>query len=217
LKVITFIERSGVVAYVTVVILAIIFNVLGFAIINTVIINVLKVLYFVILICAIIAFYKSEKKNIISIILFFLPIMLLFTGIPFKEVTMILLLPLFFLKGIKVVIRGIGISMYMLLIILGFIGILLGDFGFNGVIDQQYSPNGVYRTVTINSDMGALGGDTYVKSEEIYFGIIKRNIKTLYHGNWGEKPEVKWVDNSTVKINGRDMNIHTSSTWENRH
>lgn len=217
MKVITFIERSGVIAYITVVTSAILFNMLRFAVIDTVTINVLKVLYFVILICAIISFYKSEKKNVISIILFFLPIMLLFTGIPFKLVTMILLLPLFFLKGIKPVKRWIGISMYTLLIILGVFGIILSKFGFDAVIDQQYSPNGVYRTVAIDSDQGALGGDTYVKLEEIYFGIIKRDMKTLYHGNWGEKPEIKWVDNSTVKIDGRDMNIHTSSTWENKH
>lgn len=39
---------------------------------------------------------------------------------------------------------------------------------------------------------------------------------TLYHDNWGEKPEIKWVDNNIVNIDGKDMNIHTSSTWENK-
>ena len=97
------------------------------------------------------------------------------------------------------------------------LGFLIAHFGANTVIDQQYSPNGVYRIVAIDSDHGALGGDTYVDLEKIYFGIFKSNIKTLYHGHWGEKPEIKWVDNSIVKIDGKDMNIHSSSTWENKH
>lgn len=43
-------------------------------------------------------------RFISSIWLLFLPIILLFTGIPFKVVTMVLVLPLFFLKGLKPVI-----------------------------------------------------------------------------------------------------------------
>lgn len=74
----------------------------------------------------------------------------------------------------------------------------------------------MYRVVTIDSDQGALGGDTYIELEEIYFGIMKRDVKNLYHGRWGEKPLVRWVDNNIINIDGRDMNIHTSKTWENK-
>lgn len=210
------IEKGGIIAYLVTIVIAILFTLLGLELINTIISIIFEILYFIILTCAIVSFYRSKKKNVISIILFFLPIFLLFTGIPFKVVTMILVLPLFFLKGLKPVIRAIGILTYVLLIPVGILGICLGNFGANTVIDQQYSPNGIHRTITIDSDQGALGGDTVIILERMYFGIAKKNIKTLYHGYWGEKPNVIWVDNNTVKINEIDMNIDTSKTWENK-
>jgi len=216
LRVMSCVEKSGIIAYLVTIIIAILFNQLGLELINTMISTILEILYFIILTCAVFSFYRSKKKNIISIFLFFLPIFLLFTGIPFKVVTMILVLPLFFLKGLTPVIRAIGILIYVLLIPVGILGICLGDFGANTVIDQQYSPNGIHRTITIDSDQGALGGDTIVKLERMYFGIAKKNIKILYHGHWGENPNVIWVDNNTVKINEIDMNIDTSKTWENK-
>jgi hypothetical protein len=158
--------------------------------------------------CGIVSFYKCKNKNTIAKILFFLPIFLLFTGIHFKVVTMILVLPLFLLKGLKPVVRAVGILIYVLLIPIGILGICLSYFRTNKIIDKQYSPNGIYRTTTIDSDQGALGGDTFVVLEKIYFGSIKRNIKTLYEGDWGEKPEVIWVDDNNVKINGTDIAIN---------
>lgn len=210
------IEKSGIIAYLVIIVIAILFNLLGLVLINTIISIILKILYFIILTFAIVSFYRSKKKNVISIILFFLPIFLLLTGIPFKVVTMILVLPLFFLKGLKPAVRTIGILIYVLLIPIGILGICLGNFGANTVIDQQYSPNVIHRTITIDSDQGALGGDTLVILERIYLGIAKKNIKTLYHGHWGEKPKVIWIDNNTVKINEIDINIDTSKTWENK-
>lgn len=216
LKMMTFIDRNGIITYLVAIISAIIFNLLGFAIINTIISNVFKVLYFIILICAILSFYKSKKKNTKLLILIYLPFFLLFTGIPFKVFTMVIVCPLFFFKDIKQVIRAIGILIYLIFISFGIIGLCIGKFGANTIVDRQYSPNDMYRVVTIDSDQGALGGDTYIKLEGIYFGIIKRDVRNLYHGRWGEKPQVIWVDNNIINIDGRDMNIHTSKTWENK-
>lgn len=194
----------------------IIFNMSGFEIINIVVSNVFKVLYFIVLICAILSFYKSDNKNKQLLLFIFLPIFLLFTGIRFKVITMIIVFPLFFFRGIKEVRRVIGILLYLTFITFGVLGLLIGNLGGNKVIDQQYSPDKMYKAVTIDSDQGALGGDTYVKLEGIYFEIFKRNIKTLYHGHWGEKPKVIWVNNDIININGRDMNIYTSEKWENK-
>ena len=216
LNVMAFIDRSGIIAYIFTIILTIIFNMLGFRIINNIISNIFKGLYFIILIGAIFSFYKSKKKNNKSLIFIFLPIFLLFTGIPFKVVTMVIVCPLFFLKGIKQILKVIGILIYLTFIVIGLFGLSFGEFGTNTIVDQQYSPNEMYRIVTVDSDQGALGGDTYVELQKIYFGIIKKNIETLYHGHWGEKPKLIWVDNNMVRIDGRDMNIHTSKTWENK-
>ncbi|WML33472.1 DUF5412 family protein [Clostridium sp. OS1-26] len=129
---------------------------------------------------------------------------------------MVVVFPLFFFKGIKEGKRAIGILIYSICITFGVFGLLIGEFGCNTVISQQYSPDKIYKAITIDSDQGALGGDTYVDLERVYFGIIKKDIKTLYHGQWGEKPKVIWVDNNIVNINGRDINIHTSETWQNK-
>lgn len=208
MKFTTFIKRYGIVAYMTSVISSIIFSRLGFEIISPVVISIIKALYFVILISGIISFYYSRRKNAIAIASFFLPVVLMFTDIPFKVVTMILVLPLFFSSEVKTSIGGIGATIYILLISIGIYGISLGDFGVNTIINQQDSPDGMYRVVTIDNDKGALGGNTYVEVERIYFGLAKKNIKTLYHGHWGEKPKIEWIDNNNVNINGNDVNIY---------
>lgn len=219
LSVKAFITKGGVITYIIIITLAIIFNMLGFAIINTAVSNAFKVLYFVLLIGAIISFYKSEKKNTNALILIFLPILLLFSGIPFKVATMVMLCPLFFFKDINPLRKAAGILIYSIFIAIGILSLLFGDFikfGANTIIDQQYSPNKAYKTVTVDNDQGALGGNTLVNLEKIYFGTIKRPVKTLYYGRWGEKPKVLWLDKNIVSINGREMNISTSEAWDTR-
>lgn len=217
-----FIVKSGVIAYMAMIVLAIIFNMLGFAIINTAVSNVFKVLYFMLLIGAIMSFYKSEKKNANALMLIFLPILLLFSGIPFKVATMVMICPLFFFKDINPLRKAAGILIYSIFITIGILGLLIvkfGDFGkfsFNTVIDQQYSPNKAHRTVTVDNNQGALGGNTLVNLEKIYFGAIKRPVKTLYYGRWGEKPKVLWLDENIVSIKGREMDIRTSKAWDTR-
>lgn len=212
----SFIDRFGLIAYIVIIISAIIFNLSGFTIINAIISNVFKVLYFIILVCAITSFYRSKEKNVKAVVFILLPGFLFFTGIHFKVITMIILCSIFLFKNIKPVIRVIGISIYLVFILIGTLGWIIGDFGGNTVIDQKYSPNGVYKVVTIDSDQGGLGGDTYIQLEGMYSGILKKHIKTLYHGHWGEKPKITWVDNNIVNIDGRDINIHVDKTWENK-
>ncbi|WP_055666077.1 DUF5412 family protein [Desnuesiella massiliensis] len=212
------INRSGVIIYITIIVLAIIFNMLGFAIINTAVSNVFKVSYFILLIGAIMSFYKSEKKNSAALIFILLPVLLLFTGIPFKVVTMLIVCPLFFFKDINSLRKAAGILIYSIFITIGILGLLikLEQFGSNTTIDQQYSSNKAYRTVTVDNDQGALGGNTLVDLEKIYFGTIKRPVKTLYYGRWGEKPKVLWLDENIVSIKGREMDIRTSEAWDTR-
>ena len=219
MKVNAFITKSGVIAYMAMIVLAIIFNMLGFAVINTAVSNTFKALYFILLIGAITSFYKSEKKNANALMLIFLPILLLFSGIPFKVATMVMICPLFFFKDITPLRKAAGIILYSIFITIGILGLLFGDliqFGLNTIIDQQYSPNKAYRTVTVDNDQGALGGNTYVDLEKIYFGIVKRPLKTLYYGRWGEKPKVLWLDENIVSIKGREMDIRTSEAWDTR-
>lgn len=213
-----FITKGGVITYIIIITLAIIFNMLGFAIINTTISNVFKVLYFILLIGAIMSFYKSEKKNANALMLIFLPTLLLFSGIPFKVVTLVMVCPLFFFKDINPLRKAAGILIYSVFFTIGILGLLIKfkQFGANIIIDQQYSPNKTYRTVTIDNDQGALGGNTFVDLEKIYFGTIKRSVKTLYYGRWGEKPKVLWLDENIVSIKGREMDIRTSKAWDTR-
>lgn len=217
-----FITKGGVITYIIIITLAIIFNMLGFAIINTTVSNVFKVLYFILLIGAIMSFYKSEKKNANALMLIFLPTLLLFSGIPFKVVTLVMVCPLFFFKDINPLRKAAGIILCSIFITIGILVLLIikfgyfGKFSFNAIIDQQYSPNKAYRTVTVDNDQGALGGNTLVNLEKIYFGAVKRPVKTLYYGRWGEKPKVIWLDKNIVSIRGREMDIRTSEAWDTR-
>lgn len=141
-----------------------------------------------------------------------LPIILLLADIPFKLITMAIVFSLLFLKDTDKVIKIIGISVYLIFSTIGIFGLFNGGFVENTVIDMQYSPNKMYRIVTIDSEQETLGGDTYVYVEKIYYGIVKRDIKTLYEGDWDEKPQVNWIDNDNVKIYDRKINIYASIT-----
>lgn len=217
LKLRNFIYKYGVMLYAITIVLAITLNMSGVKIINFKVSIVLKVLYFIILFCAMLSFYKNEKKRKASIMMIFLPFFLMFSGIPFKMITIVMVFPLFFIKGLKDGARVGGILIYLVCIMVGVMGLLIGGIGKDTVISEKYSPDGLHRVVTIDYDQGALGGDTYIRLEKVYLGVVKKNVKFIYHGKWGEKPDVIWRGNDIVNINERDINIKTDKMWENKY
>jgi hypothetical protein len=189
-----------------------VFNVMGFSFTSDKILTVLKIIYFVLFALTWLAIYKSNNEKSNKRALVSIPFLLLLSGIPFKVITLGLLLPLLIIKKAAGHRNTLIIVLYLILIVLGCIGIMIdmlfGDFGKNTVINESYAPSREYRIVVIDSDQGALGGDTIVNLEKFYYGILKRDIKTLYSGEWGENPQIKWIDNQNVEVNGVKINIH---------
>ena len=99
----------------------------------------------------------------------------------------------------------------------GFIGwilLMFGNLSQNTVVQTVESPNGAYYAEVIDSDQGALGGDTLVKVYEngglrlLVFNIYK-SPQTVYHGEWGayENMEIYWKNDQCLVINSVEYPI----------
>lgn len=91
---------------------------------------------------------------------------------------------------------------------LGFISLIFGNIGQNTVVQAVESPNGVYYAEVIDSDHGALGGDTLVEvyeNTEINLWVFRifKKPQRVYHGEWGEfeDMDIYWKDDQCLVIN----------------
>lgn len=95
-----------------------------------------------------------------------------------------------------------------------FIALIFGNIGQNTIVQTVESPTGEYYAQVIDSDQGALGGDTlvdvYKKSgiDAIIFKIEKKPQR-IYWGNWGEFENMKvyWKDDNCLVINSNEYVI----------
>ena len=95
-----------------------------------------------------------------------------------------------------------------------FFRLLFGNFGENTVVKTVESPNKEYYAEVIDSDQGALGGNTFVDVYEK--SIIKTPIltvckkpKRIYSGKWGEykKMQIYWKDDTCLVINSVEYKL----------
>lgn len=109
------------------------------------------------------------------------------------------------------------VSAGVLLIPAGFLGfmiLLFGSLGQNTVLKTVDSPNGTYYAQVIDSDQGALGGDTLVnvyehkKLNAILFTIQKKPQR-VYTGDWRayENMQIYWRNDHCLVINGYENRI----------
>lgn len=97
------------------------------------------------------------------------------------------------------------------------ISLVFGDLGVKTVVKSVASPQGVYTAEVIDSDQGALGGDTHVdvwkngKEINLFFCEIKKSPLRVYTGDWGEFKTMRilWKDECTLVINGREYPVST--------
>ncbi len=184
----TFTEIGTVILYLLLILAAIALNIAGFELLNQSYHTILASIYIFSLLFFIISFCISEHKNYRVVINILLLALLIFSNIPYKVITLLIIFPCFFFKDIHKTLKIIGISSYSILITIGLLSILFrlifGDFGYSTVVERMYSPNQTYRTVTIRSDQGALGGETYVNLEKIYWGMLTKEVETIYEGKY---------------------------------
>lgn len=165
-------------------------------------------LYLMIACAAIYCLYKTETKIIIYAsapilgALFFLSI-----GSPILQLPIILVLITIAARKLDLFFKGISLLFYICIILISIFAAMLGDFGSETTLGNLPSPNGQYQLLVIDSDQGALGGNTFIELKQIYSGVIKRQCRTLYIGPWGDRPTVKWLDNETALVNNQPINI----------
>ena len=97
---------------------------------------------------------------------------------------------------------------------IGFIALIFGNIGQNTVVQSLESPGGKYCAQIIDSNQGALGGDTLVEVHEkggvnaILFRVEKAP-QLVYVGEWGEfeNMQIYWKDDACLVINSAEHEI----------
>lgn len=95
-----------------------------------------------------------------------------------------------------------------------FISLIFGNIGQNTVVQTVESPGGKYYAEVVDSNQGALGGDTLVDVYEksginsVIFKIEKKPQR-VYVGEWGEfkNMEIYWKDEQCLVINSVEYEI----------
>ena len=90
-----------------------------------------------------------------------------------------------------------------------FIMIPFMNLGSNTVIKSEMSPNSIYLAEIINSDQGALGGDTIVNVTRqncdinLLIGRLKKDPKRVYTGRWHEffTMTLRWETDEILYVN----------------
>ncbi len=106
----------------------------------------------------------------------------------------------------------IAIVIAVLMIPLDVFGLMIGgvlvDFGENTVVTSAVSPDGRYVAEVIDSDQGALGGNTIVEVREnagfeAFFFSVRKRAERVYRGEWGEykNMEIYWRNNYQLVVN----------------
>ena len=115
---------------------------------------------------------------------------------------------------LKVVALVLSALMILPICFFSFIALIFGNIGQNTVVQTVESPSGKYYAQVIDSDQGALGGDTFV---DVYkkSGInsilfkIENKPQRVYFGEWGEfeNMQIHWKDDNYLVINSVEYEI----------
>ena len=115
---------------------------------------------------------------------------------------------------LKIVFLILSVLISLPLLFFAFIGITIGNFGIETVIQSIPSPSGQYYAQVIDHDQGALGGNTVVdvyESHKIdaYIFQAEKEPQRVYVGDWGEYEtmQIYWKDDHCLVINGMEYQI----------
>ncbi len=116
-------------------------------------------------------------------------------------------------KGIaRAIVAGVLAS---LLFMFSFFMFLVSGIGQNTVVKTVNSPTGRYTAELVDSDQGALGGDTVVYVTDnllsVDFGLvtIHKQKERIYMGEWGAYKglTLRWIDKDTLKVGGNEYDM----------
>ena len=116
--------------------------------------------------------------------------------------------------ALKVVALVLSVLMILPICFFSFIALIFGNIAQNTVVQTVASPNGKYYAQVIDSNQGALGGDTLVVVNQscrinlILFKVEKKPQR-VYLGDWGEfkNMQINWKDNNCLVINSVEYEI----------
>lgn len=116
--------------------------------------------------------------------------------------------------ALKIVALVLSALMVLPIGFISFIALIFGSIGQNTVVQTVESPSGKYYAQVIDSDQGALGGDTLVDVYQdcgihaILFKIEKKPQR-VYFGEWGEfeNMQIHWKDDNCLVINSVEYEI----------
>lgn len=116
--------------------------------------------------------------------------------------------------GKPTALKIIALILFVIMVIpLGFFGLFSLMFQ-NIVVKSVESPNGAYYAQVVDSDQGALGGDTLVdvfEKKQINLLAFKlyKEPQRVYSGDWGEfyDMEIYWKGDHCLVINGAQYEI----------
>lgn len=116
--------------------------------------------------------------------------------------------------ALKIVALVLSVMMMLPIGFWSFIALAVGDFGQNTVVQSVESPNGRYYAQVIDSDQGALGGDTLVNvyrksGVNLLLFKIEKKPQRVYLGEWGayKNMDIYWKDDSCLVINSIEYEI----------
>lgn len=115
---------------------------------------------------------------------------------------------------LKIITLTVSALMVLPICFFSFFVLTFGNMGVNTVVKSIKSPNGAYYAEVIDSDQGALGGDTLVyvyKNKEINALAFKifEQPQRAYQGEWGEfeNMDIYWKNDSCLVINSVEYEI----------
>ena len=123
-------------------------------------------------------------------------------------------------KGVKKVLTLIVTVLMIVLLVLSCpLDLFAETMGYVRTVQEADSPDGTYTADLIDSNDGALGGDTLVKvydnaqTVNLLFGRFTPEPKLIYRGDWGEFDEIElsWEDDHTLDFDGRRYIICSGS------
>ena len=116
--------------------------------------------------------------------------------------------------ALKIVALVLSALMILPIGFISFIALIFGNIDQNTVVQTVESPSGKYYAQVIDSNQGALGGDTLV---DVYqdCGInalifkIEKKPQRVYFGEWGEfnNMQIHWKDDNCLVINSVEYTI----------
>ena len=116
--------------------------------------------------------------------------------------------------SIKIVTLVLSSLMILPMTFLTFMFLIFGNIGQNTVVQTVESPSGEFYAQVIDSDQGALGGDTLVvvyqeSSINLFLIKIEKKPQRVYLGQWGEfrTMQIYWKDDHCLLINSTEYKI----------